>query len=170
MSCIFAASANYCLNVSIYISLYSNHADKIDPALLRPGRLEKHVYLGYANSDEEWSDLFSKISSNRGIDDASSEYIASGKLLKEHGGNMKHLRRLSAADLKAVIDTAHLAAVHEYLDSTSNEIGTISLSGGRPQIERRHIRSHIDKAVTHTVQGMCFKHIKQSHFIVGQLE
>lgn len=89
--------------------------DKIDPALLRPGRLEKHVYIGYANTDKEWNDLFAKIASSRAVDQKIIDYISSGRLLQEHGNIMSHLRRLSAADLKAVMDTAHLLAVREHL-------------------------------------------------------
>mmetsp|Transcript_5955 Transcript_5955/g.11260 ORF Transcript_5955/g.11260 Transcript_5955/m.11260 type:complete len:206 (-) Transcript_5955:5-622(-) len=90
--------------------------DKIDPALLRPGRLEKHVYVGYANSDEEWSDLFSGIALSRELDTSVYSLISSGEVLRQYGSKMNHLRSLSAADLKAVMDTAHLAAVHDYLD------------------------------------------------------
>mmetsp|Transcript_19937 Transcript_19937/g.43500 ORF Transcript_19937/g.43500 Transcript_19937/m.43500 type:complete len:990 (-) Transcript_19937:3-2972(-) len=100
----------------VYIIGASSRPDKIDPALLRPGRLEKHVYVGYANSDEEWSDLFSGIALSRELDTSVYSLISSGEVLRQYGSKMNHLRSLSAADLKAVMDTAHLAAVHDYLD------------------------------------------------------
>ena len=69
------------------------------------------------------------------------DYISSGRLLQEHGGNLSHLRRLSAADLKAVMDTAHLLAVHEYLrrveECTSSSMDASATE--RVRIEMKHV-------------------------------
>lgn len=136
------------LTPSIFVHITypnENSKDKIDPALLRPGRLEKHVYIGYADSDEEWSELFSRVALSRDLDPDILNFISSGELLRQHGGCMKHLRRLSAADLKAVMDTAHLAAVHNYLDRgkgvTVSNVG-FGVGGSETRqvtIEARHI-------------------------------
>ena len=120
--------------------------DKIDPALLRPGRLEKHVYLGYANTDKEWNDLFAKIASSRTVDQKTIDYISSGRLLQEHGNNLTHLRRLSAADLKAEMDTAHLLAVHEHLrreeervQSPESDTNAVETETASIKIEKEHV-------------------------------
>ena len=110
---------------------------------MRPGRLEKHVYIGYANTDEEWTDLFARIAPSRALDPATMDYISSGRLLQEHGGNLSHLRRLSAADLKAVMDTAHLLAVHEYLRRV-DECTSSSMSAGSDASATERVRINIE--------------------------
>ena len=113
---------------------------------MRPGRLEKHVYIGYANTDEEWNDLFTRIASSRTLDPATIDYISSGRLLQEHGSNLLHLRRLSAADLKAVMDTAYLLAVHEHL-RREDEGMTGSDVGARETVSVRVELEHVLEAL-----------------------
>ena len=72
------------------------------------------------------------------------DYISSGRLVQEHGGSLSHLRRLSAADLKAVMDTAHLLAVHEYLRrvdecTSSMSAGSDASATERVRIEMEHV-------------------------------
>lgn len=99
----------------VYIVASSSRPDKIDPALLRPGRLEKHVYIGYADCDKEWNDLLYKISKPRNIEENLDKMIASGSFQDLLNENQSQYMKLSAADIKGVFDTAHLNAVHELL-------------------------------------------------------
>ena len=99
----------------VYIVASSSRPDKIDPALLRPGRLEKHVYIGYADCDKEWNDLLYKISKPRNIEEHLDKMIASGSFQDLLNENQFQYTKLSAADIKGVFDTAHLNAVHELL-------------------------------------------------------
>ena len=99
----------------VYIVASSSRPDKIDPALLRPGRLEKHVYIGYADCDKEWNDLLHKMSKTRNIEDNLDKMIASCSFQDLLNKNQFQYMKLSAADIKGVFDTAHLNAVHELL-------------------------------------------------------
>jgi len=99
----------------VYVIAASSRPDKIDPALLRPGRLEQHLYVGPPETEREWIDLLQRMVqgwklSNRCRDLISSE--AGGRDLlrvtKEHP-------TLCPADFKAALDTAQLNAVHRTL-------------------------------------------------------
>ena len=111
----------------VYIIAASSRPDKIDPALLRPGRLEKHIFVGYPQNNEEFDDLLVKISEKREIDDEVRSMIADGSfrcLLFEH--NCQYLS-LSAADIKGVFDTAHLSAIHDLLSKSSEAKTFVSI-------------------------------------------
>lgn len=103
----------------IYVVAATSRPDKIDKALLRPGRLETHVYVGYPESLTEWEELFSSILSSWNIDE-DVQLLQQKRKLHSLCVNIPHAKDLSAADMKAVIDTAHLMRVHEMLD---NEVG-----------------------------------------------
>uniref|UniRef100_A0A7S3Q236 Peroxisomal ATPase PEX1 n=1 Tax=Chaetoceros debilis TaxID=122233 RepID=A0A7S3Q236_9STRA len=96
----------------VYIIGASSRPDKIDPALLRPGRLEKHVFIGYPESPTEFDDLVFQMSGNWTFDVDLNKSL----LDKTFQGYLREKdiqwRQLSAADIKGVFDTAHLSAVH----------------------------------------------------------
>ena len=108
----------------VYIVAASSRPDKIDPALLRPGRLEKHLFVGYTTSDEEWNDLLSKISETRDVDEETKVMIIDGSFQRRLYENHCPFRKLSAADIKGVFDTAHLSAVHDLLRIQSEKSST----------------------------------------------
>jgi len=110
--------ANY-----IFVVAATSRPDKIDKALLRPGRLEKHVYVGYPESTTEWNSLFSSLLKARNVDDEVSCLLQSGDLHSTFCKDFGHAKDFSAADMKAVLDTAHLLSVHEILDTSSRDAG-----------------------------------------------
>lgn len=99
----------------VYVVAATSRPDIVDPALLRPGRLEKHLYVGYPESEEELTDILSKAATRYPVDSALLKSIATGQLVQEMKHSQPYYGRLSAADLKAAFDTAQLAAVHEVL-------------------------------------------------------
>eukprot|EP00557_Chaetoceros_sp_GSL56_P007143 CAMPEP_0176504852 /NCGR_PEP_ID=MMETSP0200_2-20121128/16174_1 /TAXON_ID=947934 /ORGANISM="Chaetoceros sp., Strain GSL56" /LENGTH=1112 /DNA_ID=CAMNT_0017904351 /DNA_START=82 /DNA_END=3420 /DNA_ORIENTATION=+ len=99
----------------VYIIAASSRPDKIDPALLRPGRLEKHIFVGYADNDKEWNDIVYKISKTMNIEPQLSETLRSGSLQEMLLQRRCQYEKFSAADIKAVFHTAYLNAVHEFL-------------------------------------------------------
>ena len=106
----------------VYIIAASSRPDKIDPALLRPGRLEKHIYLGFAETLSEWIDLFTKIATKRTLDDNLIQSIQDQTFFEHLLKSKMSLLRFSAADVKGIFDTAQLNAIHEYLSETTDAV------------------------------------------------
>jgi peroxin-1 len=102
----------------VYVLAATSRPDKIDPALLRPGRLEKHIYIGCPEGLEEWTDLLTKVASKYNVDEETFSFISSGDFLRRVVTEISALpSNLSAADVKAVFNTAQLSAIHEALDA-----------------------------------------------------
>lgn len=106
----------------MFVVAATSRPDKIDKALLRPGRLERHVYVGYPESLLEWNSLFSSLLNTRNVDEEVTQLMEGGDLFNSFCQDFGYARDFSAADMKAVLDTAHLLCVHEILDR-ANEGG-----------------------------------------------
>lgn len=102
-------------NGPVYVIAATSRPDKVDPALLRPGRLEKHVYFGFAEVNDEATDLLTKLAFHYNLDPETRESVVSGEFIRNGQQQSTSIRQLSAADLKAVLNTGQLAAVHEAL-------------------------------------------------------
>lgn len=103
---------------TVYVMASTSRPDKIDSALLRPGRLEKHIYIGHPECREEVLDVFAKVSRNYPMESEAKEELVSGRLLDDH---LSELTRMSPSDVKAVFDTAQIRAVRSYLDSDDSK-------------------------------------------------
>ena len=101
----------------VYIIAATSRPDKIDPALLRPGRLETHVHVGYPNAETEWNDVLRKTRKGRLVDSILSELVESDGLLVDE----INMGLFSPADMTAIWNTAYLNAVHEYLAAAGEE-------------------------------------------------
>ena len=101
----------------VFIVAATSRPDKIDKALLRPGRLEKHVYMGYPESTLEWNSLFSSLIKTRKVD---KEVSQCGDLFNLFCKDFSYAKDFSAADMKAVLDTSHLLCVHDLLDTNTH--------------------------------------------------
>jgi peroxin-1 len=99
----------------VYIISASSRPDKLDPALLRPGRLEKHVYIGYSETNEEWVDLFLKVSNGFNLTADAHAAMRCNMLYKTLELEGIPLQFFSGADLKAVLNSARLRAVHKII-------------------------------------------------------
>ena len=93
---------------TVYIVAATSLPDKIDPALLRPGRLEKHIYIGMPNSREEMIDVITKTARTYNLKDGALESFCSS--YKWNG------KSLSPADVRAAFQTAHLLALRRRLE------------------------------------------------------
>ena len=107
---------------TLYIVAATSRPDKVDPALLRPGRLERHIFVGPAESDEEWTDLLFKMATSNQykVDEAVKDAIASNEVARHIRTTIPYTKYFAAADFKAVLDTAHVCAVHDAIEATGS--------------------------------------------------
>lgn len=108
---------------TVYIVAATSRPDKIDAALLRPGRLEKHIYVGVPDQEKEWTDLLVKTASRYNVDDGLIGHLSSGQFIREALEEYPFLSEMSPADLKAVYDAAQVSAAHEALAKDRFEDG-----------------------------------------------
>ena len=100
---------------TVYVIAASSRPDKIDPALLRPGRLEQHLYIGPPETDLEWIDLVRKIVLGWKLSIHCRSFIMSDAGAQDLLTMVKKQPLVCPADLKAAMDTAQLNAVHRTL-------------------------------------------------------
>jgi SpoVK/Ycf46/Vps4 family AAA+-type ATPase len=108
-------------NATVYVIGASSRPDKIDPALLRPGRLEQHLFVGPPESDEEWKDLFHQIASGWSLSPLCRKHFFAERGTEELLAIVKKNPLFCPADMKAAMDTAQLNAVHRTLSTTKAE-------------------------------------------------
>jgi SpoVK/Ycf46/Vps4 family AAA+-type ATPase len=116
----------------IFILVASSRPDLIDPALLRPGRVEKHVYIGYPSSADVVDILRKQLLAVNAAAAPADDYPAMQTVLQRIA-QTEAVRLFTPADLKAIVDTAYLLAVHERLaagDRPSTGGGGVGGGGG----------------------------------------
>ena len=120
----------------VYVLAATSRPDLIDPALLRPGRLDKSLLCDMPDSDDR-IDILRVLSKKLVI---APEVMSS----KSSSRNLVEVARRTAgysgADLQAVIYNAHLEAIHDILgDHGAND----EADGGKKKEKRR--RKHAGK-------------------------
>lgn len=90
----------------VYVLAATSRPDLIDPALLRPGRLDKSLICELPN-EEDRIDILSALGKKLKLSEDAK------KNLPEIAS---HTEGYSGADLQALIYNAHLAAIHDLLD------------------------------------------------------
>eukprot|EP00054_Salpingoeca_dolichothecata_P004470 m.30719 g.30719 ORF g.30719 m.30719 type:complete len:1052 (-) comp14624_c0_seq1:49-3204(-) len=98
----------------VYVLAATSRPDLIDPALLRPGRLDKSLFCGLPSLDER-EDILQTL--------ASGCQLAKEVDLKEIAARCEHF---SGADLRAVLTTAQLAAAHAQIDAKTEVAPPVS--------------------------------------------
>jgi len=103
---------------AVYIVATTSRPDKIDTALLRPGRLEQHIYVGFPGTRKEWTDVGRKMVASYCLNPEAIEFVESGAFV-DAGALLQNY--WSAVDLKAALDTAYLEAVNACLRVSEKE-------------------------------------------------
>ncbi|OQR82220.1 peroxisome biogenesis factor [Thraustotheca clavata] len=94
----------------VYVMAATSRPDMIDPALLRPGRLDKSLYCGFPTAPERL-DILRAVGRKMELAADARDYLAVVSTQSE---------LYTGADLQAILYTAQLEAVHETLPYTSN--------------------------------------------------
>jgi peroxin-1 len=106
---------------TVYVIGASSRPDKIDPALLRPGRLEQHLFVGPPETKEEWIDLVRKVAVGWRLSQECQEYLFSSQGADDIFLQLTSIPFLCPADIKAAMDTAQLNAIHRTLTTQKPE-------------------------------------------------
>lgn len=96
----------------VYVLAATSRPDLVDPALLRPGRLDKLVYCGFPGVEDREEIL--RVLSRQLVLDGSVDLAAVAQLCEGFSG----------ADLKALLTNAQLSAAHDLLDGIKTGRGS----------------------------------------------
>ncbi|EER25938.1 Peroxisome biosynthesis protein pex1 [Coccidioides posadasii str. Silveira] len=111
----------------VYVLAATSRPDLIDPALLRPGRLDKSLLCDMPNHDDR-VDIITTLAKKLKLSDEVMERI--GTIADRTEG-------YSGADLQAVVYNAHLEAIHDALGDRSSD---------KPQSKSTPMPNGVDEA------------------------
>ncbi|KAH6567790.1 hypothetical protein BASA60_008880 [Batrachochytrium salamandrivorans] len=104
----------------IIVIACSNRPEKLDDALLRPGRLDRHIHVGLPDESDRY--------------DIMRAYAASGSLLSLSEEEYRHLATITTnytgADLESLIREAGICAMRESMDASCITMTHIQLALG----------------------------------------
>jgi SpoVK/Ycf46/Vps4 family AAA+-type ATPase len=97
---------------TVFLIVASSRPDLIDPALLRPGRIEKHIFISMPNVLDRVAILSNALQPGH-----DGEFLLDEQVMAaiEFVARSDKASCMTPADLKAVISTANLIAAHEYM-------------------------------------------------------
>jgi len=89
----------------VYVMAASSRPDLVDPALLRPGRLDKQLLCNFPSAEER-ADILRTIGSKMSLSQAASDML-------EEIATSKEAELYTGADLQAILYSAQLAVIHQ---------------------------------------------------------
>ena len=137
----------------IFIIAATSRPDLIDPALLRPGRIEKHIYIGLPRDSDRAAivrDYISKLPSS-----VSSNMVQ--ELEKVIDSIVIHEKAVffSPADWRAVVNTAYLDAVREFIQQIPAQQLQTPSQQQKQEILEQQGESHNTTSTTTTSNNVC---------------
>ncbi|KAL4093598.1 hypothetical protein PRIC1_011030 [Phytophthora ramorum] len=111
----------------VYVLAATSRPDMIDPALLRPGRLDKSLYCGFPNKEERL-DILRAVSKDMELSDDALEYLP-------EIANAPKSVYFSGADLQAIMYSAQLELVHQKLNGDVSNL-----------ISKAHVQTSFENA------------------------
>lgn len=125
----------------VYVLAATSRPDLIDPALLRPGRLDKSIICDLPDLDDRL-DILRALSKTLKID---PRILSSKSRQQETLAEVaERTEGYSGADLQAVIYNAHLEAIHDVLDDKAKPSST---KENKSRDDRRPHRSSTQKDI-----------------------
>ena len=91
----------------------SSRPDLIDPALLRPGRIEKHIFVGLPTVEDRVAIMLHCLERDSSSTNVSDEV----RRTLQHIAHSDKTQFMTPADLRSIVSTANLIAAHEHIDS-----------------------------------------------------
>lgn len=157
---------------AVYLMAASNRPDIIDPAVLRPGRLDKIIYVGLPNAEDrkdilraltkvEWSftetfhinHIFFFLKLLRIFQNGTKPLLASDVDLPEIA-NRAQLEGYSGADLAALVKEAGVYALREFIATGENpQLGPLSVAIKHFNSAAAKIRPSVTGKVSFTCQS-----------------
>lgn len=123
----------------VYVMALSSRPDLIDVALLRPGRIEKHIYVGHPSAHEQADILKVLLGKHIEFKDKDELNVIVDSLIASD----ENIKSLTPADLKALVNTAYLEAVNELIISQEDRNNEVEHVPSRltAVISDRHLKS-----------------------------
>jgi len=118
----------------VYIMAATSRPDLVDPALLRPGRLDKQLLCGFPTEDERL-DILQTIARKMPMTKLAEEFLA-------EIASSPEAELFTGADLQAILYSAQLEVIHAGID----EIGDSDEPTSLLLIEPKHLRKAVREA------------------------
>ena len=123
----------------VYVLAATSRPDLIDPALLRPGRLDKSLLCDMPSFEDRF-DILQALSKKLSIADTILKSFDDRRSLSEVA---RRTAGYSGADLQAVIYNAHLEAIHDVLGDHNSNNGAINKDRQEGQTSTRSSKHDI---------------------------
>ncbi|RWS11284.1 nuclear valosin-containing-like protein [Dinothrombium tinctorium] len=123
---------------SCFLLAATNRPDILDPAVLRPGRFDKIIYVGLPNEDDRF-DILKTITKNK------TKPLCSSNVNLETIAKGKRLQGFTGADLNALVREASLCALKDKLNGKIAKDKAIVVSVEHFETAMQKIRPSVSK-------------------------